>query len=277
MSVRFVSVACLYLASGVASAVMFPMISDPRITSCEPEQWGGYECADRVAYASSGTIMVDLQPLSSPLVNHSTILQPIGVHCTEGDAATGVPFTQCRFTRDDDVHSPRLIGKCELISTESWELTPDSTCDTDTTWGKHFGAGVGGECVLFQQRNAPLGWTVWGQLSSAQVANAGSTFCQKPLPPSVICEVDLPDVIDHGTIGPNATSDVSISGAVRCGASPTITILGGSDVLQLGEGVRATLVPSVNGSSVTLSSRLTSHNARSGDYRGSVVLVAAPY
>lgn len=271
----FVSILTLLLYPNQSVGVPFPMISNPKIISC-----GGTHCSALVMYGSDGVKMVDVAPVVPPDPKRTKKLVPTGVHCESGDAMLGEPFRDCVFTSLYQEHAPYGTGPCELRSVDSWELTSGSTCTTNTTWGPHGGAGPGGECVVFAQGQTL--WsrtlvTIFGVLDAEQTANSGNTFCQKPLPPDVSCSVELPTVMDHGTVSPNESSSVSVDGSVDCGSSPTVAIVGGGHVV-LGEGVSATLTPVMVGNRVLrLTSHLSAVNAAPGAHKASVIVRVSPY
>lgn len=263
------------------SAVLHPVLLDPVITSCRSGEKG--PCTLGVNYRASGLSLTDITPLAPPLLSSDLDLVSMGVHCVYGNGVTGTPFQAC-YWEPSLVHSPPLADGCRLLDRTSWELDPKSTCSLKvTTWGAHDGAGPGGECVMFVQKPIPAGGqgvpirTIYGDLTALQVANAGSTFCQKALPPAQKCEIDLPAVIDHGTIGTTDHSVVNVDGTVDCGAKPVITVLGGNTV-TLGDGVASELtLHQVDEMHVRVTSTVTSTDAVASDYNGTHVVIASPY
>lgn len=261
-------------------AAVHPYLIDPVITKCGPSDAGG-ECSSGVLYQASGIAMSDVVPLAPPLPTGSRELAAVGVHCGLGNSLTGTPFTSCFWAYEPN-HTPTLAG-CRLTDTKSWELDPNSTCSLSVaTWGAHDGAGPGGECVVFVQKPdraiiLTALRTIYGDLSATVVANAGSSFCQKALPPAQTCEIDLPPVIDHSGVGTTDRSVVTVDGAVDCGAKPVITVLGGNTV-NLGPGVASELtLHLVDGMHVRVTSTVTTTDAAAGDYNGTHVVIASPY
>lgn len=264
-----------------AAAVLHPVLLDPVITACQATDELG-ACSYKVTYKASGLALHDTVPLAPPLPSGSLELAAVGVHCPWGSAILGIPFSGCSWT-SNDLHSPTLAGGCRLRDLSSWELDDNSTCSLSaSTWGEHNGAGPGGECVMFVQKRqyeVEKGAirTIYGDLTADIVASAGSTFCQKALPPSQKCEIDLPDVIDHGTIGTTDLSVVTVDGTVDCGAKPVITVLGGNTV-TLGNGVASELtLHLVDTKHVRVTSTVTSTNAVASEYNGTHVVIASPY
>lgn len=274
------AVLLVMLPIGRSTAVLHPALEDPRISQCSLFPPPGYpKCGYDVWYKSNGTYLQDLTPAVPPIPDGSLELIALGMHCLIGDGPTGKPFSRCNFSTSQ--HAPTL-SNCKLISTDSWELTRTSTCNTTTRWGPHNGAGPGGECVLFVQRprgsiDQNTAHTIHGVLTPDLVANSGSVFCQKPLPPDVDCSVLMPDVIDHQTIPPTATSQVSVVGTVSCGMNPVVTILTGEKV-TLAPGINVKLRAELEGSSrLRLTSDLTSVAAAPGPYSASIVVSVSPY
>ncbi len=264
--------------STAAYCVAWPYVNNPRIVSCSRTPESG-ECSNNVVYASDGVVFADILPVGRPDPALGTKIYALGIHCSRGNSLTNEPFRLCRWHRPYPRHFPTITGKCELKDTSSWELTPDSTCDTGD-WQVHTGAGPGGECVVFTQVmlntidpiNTPFGWLV-----SETVANSGNRFCQKALPPTVRCDLDLPSVIDHRTMPPQGTNSVTVVGSIACGAKPVVDVVGG-DVVVLGAGVKSRLSTNVtSATSVALTSKLTVNNAAPGEYRGAAVVRVSPY
>jgi hypothetical protein len=257
-----------------AKGALHPVISNPKIYSCQDSPPGS--CNQLVYYSHDGTTMINITPAGSPSSIAGTKLQSLGLHCQY--LRPGGQFDNCEFN-DFPGHAPSLLTECTLRSTSSWELTPLSTCVTRTQWGPHSGAGPGGECILFVQTN---GWnrdtatTIYGVVTATQVANSHNTFCQKPLPPNVTCDVVIPDEINHGTISPMEQNTASIRGALDCGTSPRVELIGG-EKLTLGDGVTTVLTidTSVRGV-IKLTSSLTTNGAAAGAYQRSTVMVVSP-
>jgi hypothetical protein len=109
------------------------------------------------------------------------------------------------------------------------------------------------------------------------LANSGGSFCQKPLPPGVVCDIVLPPTLDHGVVGADVHSVMALEGTVNCGVKPAITVLGGGKI-QLAPGVTTELTTQLVGTDrVRLTSTLDAINAEPGDHSGSVVVIATPY
>lgn len=257
------------------SAVLHPVLVDPKITSCSQDKNFPDRCSNVVYYSAAGLAMTDVLPLTQPVAAGSvTQLEALGIHCESGSSLTGKPFSKCRFTTDT-IHAPTLVN-CRLKSVKSWELKDPGACALSSlAWGGHGGAGPGGECVFFVQKGKLT--TIYGTFSADSVANSGSSFCQKPLPPDVTCEINLPSIIDHGVIEPNAHSVVSISGSVDCGGKPVLTILGGGKV-PLAPGVTTVLTSQmIETDFVVLTSTLDAINGTPGGHSASAVVIASPY
>ncbi len=261
-------------------AVLHPKLIEPRISSCSKDTVLGIPCAWNVFYTSGGSVLTDVTPMGPTDPNGGTTLRAVGVHCRLGNSdpsGATAPFTDCRFSSSG--HAP-VLSNCRLISSHSWELTSDSTCSTTTSWGAHSGAGPGGECVVFVQADhvagAPMN-TIFGRVTAEQVANGGNQFCQKPLPPSVACDVSLPATIDHGTVGPDSRSSISVTGTVSCGANPVVNIMGGGS-LTLAPGVSTVLAASrVGRGQIQITSDLVAKAGATGDHSGSAVIVVSPW
>lgn len=267
----------LLMASG-AIAVPYPELLNPRISRCNNNSQG--QCTLQVFYASEGTQLVDIHPVAPPSPVLKLELVPYGMHCYFGTILPpATPFTDCEWLTNPG-HNPQLTGACRLRSANSWALDSSSTCATATTWGPHSGAGPGGECIVFAQSGQNRGKTLVtprGVLQADAAANAGSTFCQKMMPPAVSCSVDLPPVIDHGTIAPTTTMSRTVDGTVDCGANPRITFLGGEHIV-LGPGVTAILThTSDRGGNLRITSDLTAKDATPGNHQTSVVVSVSPY
>lgn len=233
-----------------------------------------------VYYAAAGTQLVDILEQGKPDPTLGTELSAVGIHCDRGSQLTGEPFGGCNFFYTNDDHRPE-VSNCHLKDTNSWELTPTSTCSlTRSSWGHHSGAGPGGECIVFIQKSsrfAPSVPSIHGQLNADAAANSGNRFCQKAVPPIVSCDITLPGDIDHGVIGPNANSKVSIDGLLNCGTAPKVTVIGG-DRLQLAAGVYSHVTVGTSGANtIRVTSDLTARGGAIGVHAASVVLIVSPY
>ena len=259
-----------------AYAILWPTLPDLTITSC-----GGpssYPCSLDVYYSPGTVSFVDV-PNNVPINDEQTEVYAYGVHC--GGGGLGKPFTNCRWYRDTS-HRPIQSGKCVRAKSDSWELTADSTCAVNPgIIGDHFGAPAGAECVVFgkAEKIPPFGiLTPWGELTAMQVANSGSTYCVKPLPPNTTCELSVPGngIIDHGTVSPNEVSERTITLTTDCGSSPKLSFMG-DNVVSLGTGVTAEITTAYLGSNLFgLTSTLRTVNAAGGDYRASFIVIVSP-
>lgn len=219
----------LVVIPNTGGAVQHPALLDPKIIYCQTNA-RGVPCAENVWYQTKGTLRVDLIPAVAPNPRWGTTLKSYGVHCGLGDAATGVPYSLCWWTKSAGVTPP--LRSCQLLTSSSWELTASSQCTTEGQWGPYSGGGPGGECVVFAQEQGDgmkALMSIHGVLNADAVANSSNRFCQKALPPDVVCTAMLPQEIEHGNVQPTALSRASIQGEVSCGAKPVVGILGGRD------------------------------------------------
>lgn len=274
----------------ISLAVLHPVLTNPRIESCKTMVGSinpGQECSSSVIYDWGPSVLIDMPEIGRPDPHGGTELRAVGLHCQHGSMLIGVPFSQCSWVHSEPngshalSHAPRL-SNCRLESTESWQLDRSSTCDVatiNTEW-THSGAGPGGECVVFAQTKSVtkgLVWSIHGQLDPNIVANSGNRFCQKPIPPAIGCHVLLPSVIDHGTLGPNDQSVVTVRGDIDCGDRPQIRVVPGNEV-KLAPGVVTEI--SVRMSTPTLlemTSNLRTVGGTPGAHMASVVVVVSPY
>jgi|GEM_PF-6267306 len=272
----FLSAMCIWPAYG--ETLKWPRLTDPKITSCSNSS-GGY-CDSSVSYSHSGTGFDYGEPQMSKPTTTATSIRAYGVHCDYGSSVPGYEraFSGCVWRTDTGSHNPTLTGKCQTIAGGSWALTQDSTCATNTTWTGHTGAGPGGECVMFGYMSGSSLYTPYGVISALNAANGGDRFCQKPLPPGVTCDIELPSpLLDHGVMVPTARSVRKINGTVECGTKPKISFVGG-DELNLAVGIRTKLTAQLtNATQLEISSDLTTTNAAAGDHRASAVLVVSPW
>jgi hypothetical protein len=122
-------------------------------------------------------------------------------------------------------------------------------------------------------------YTPMGVIDATTAANSGNRFCVKPLPPAIKCDLQLKDtILDHGVLTSNESSDASVTGVIDCGRKPVVEFLGGADY---------TIAPGVNGAlnanvdttlnKITINSRVTTVNARGGDYSASKVIIVSPW
>jgi hypothetical protein len=115
-------------------------------------------------------------------------------------------------------------------------------------------------------------------INAYSAANGGDRFCQKPLPPGVACDIQLPNpLLDHGVMVPTARSVRKINGTVDCGTKPKITFVGG-DELNIAAGIHTKLTALLtNESRLEISSELTTTNAAAGEHQGSTTLIVSPW
>ncbi len=272
----------LITTTAYSQIVQWPFIVDPKITSCDGTGIL-YDCNRNVWYASGGTSMREVNSLVPPPVfSSSTRVDVYGVHCAEGGPRIGA-FRQCSWDRGGSgvvgEHAPTLHGKCELKDpTRGWELTEDSDCSTSTTWGYHTGADPGGECVVFGVYDAGSVVTPFGRLDAVTVANSGNYFCVKPLPPNVKCEITAPSVIDLGTVSQDGMAHASVHGAIDCGSTPHVEIVGGGTV-EAAPGVVIKLAARVEtGGVLNLDADVNvGASGAPGGYSVAYVIVASPY
>ncbi|MFP2167258.1 hypothetical protein ACLEYI_20155 [Enterobacter ludwigii] len=258
------------------NAIRWPSLSDPVIMSCDNKT-----CTSRVWYSHSGTVFQEQPELIKPPSVTSRYIHTYGIHCESGSKLPGYesPFSGCYWASESAIHAPYVRTECIRISNESWELTNSSTCSTDSWYGPHSGAGPGGECVLFGILEGNILYTPMGALDAATVAHSGNRFCVKPLPPATKCDLQLNDtILDHGVLTPNASSTASVTGVIDCGEKPVVEFVGGADF---------TIAPGVNGSlnadvdtttnKITINSRVTTVNAKGGEYSASKVITVTPW
>ncbi|AXK22906.1 Putative membrane protein [Serratia marcescens] len=277
---RLIIALALFVYIPVGGAIPWPILLDPKIDRCSGPV--SNPCSSSVSYTVAGVIMTDVLPVgpSNP-GNTGKRVYPVGVHCQTGNALVGkLPFGTCTW-RNDLAHRPQLLGKCELRDPNSWVLTSDSDCSVQSAWSGHSGAGPGGECVVFTNSTSVVGGgvvnTPWGGLTAMQAANSGNRFCSKPLPPNVTCELDLPNIIDHGEIRAGDSSKRVDEGQINCGLTPKIEVLVNGD--RDTEGVRISTTPLiVNPTTVRITTEITvSNSAVAGEHSATYVFVASPY
>lgn len=255
-----------------AEAVRFPVMTNVEITACQ-SSW--VECSSKVYYSGTSDIFDIGVPTARPTVG-VTKVEAVGVHCSWGDAASGVPFSNCTWATSG--HAPSTTN-CNIVAGSNWVLTADSTCNISAVWGTHSGAGPGGECVVFGIRLSTTAvLTPQGILDPLTAANAGNSICIKPLPPSTVCEVYLPLVIDHGTIVPGTRDTTYIDGLVNCGESPAVSVVGLTD-LTLAPGISTKISTSMSSKTdlrIQSDMNVTS-SAVPGDYSASIIVAVSPY
>ncbi|CAI1529928.1 Uncharacterised protein [Serratia fonticola] len=258
--------------------MMHPVVLNPRITACKDTTAQG-PCSRDVAYAIDGTTLSETPATTTPDKTQSKVLTLYGMHCDLGSRLTNTPFSKCFFTNALD-HTPGVTN-CNLISTDTWELTPASTCaPRSTTWGYHHGAGPGGECLVIAQDWLNVAYelhTIHGLISADTAANSGSTFCQKFVPPDVPCEILLPGEIDHGIIPTDMVDMKTVTGGVKCGPKPVLSVVGGSKV-TIAPGLTTDLSFDISeGGIFRATSSLRAVKAVAGTYSRAVVVQVSPY
>lgn len=200
-----------------------------------------------------------------------------GIHCEVGELGVD-SFRVCTWQRAMQNHAPKFWD-CEFEREGAWDLNPRKDCRfQDGFWGPHNGAGPGGECVMAGTYVYPLLDldTPFGRLNATTVANSGSRFCVKSLPPQTVCELGIIDNLTHGNLPPSGSDTRTVTTTVNCGATPKVTIVG-SNELELGPGLIARLsVTSPTSGTLRVTSTVTAVNAVPGDYTRSVVVVVSP-
>lgn len=264
----------LSVASFSAGATKWPIIPGGKITRCNDSS------CTIVEYVWEPTAFTNnpVQERSIPGVNTKKI-GIVGVHCSVGFPGS---FSGCLFYENEGAslnHFPMLISKCETISETSWELTPDSTCETRNKSGGHSGARPGAECALFGIKSGAILYTPFGELTASQVANdTGNLYCAKPIAPNVECKLETvgEPVIDHGTVNAGAVSIKIKELQIDCGENPVINVVGGTKV-SVGGGMYSELkVGAVNNGIAELTSTINTAGAEAGTYQGSAVITVQP-
>jgi hypothetical protein len=263
----------LTTAAPFSHSITFPLMVSAEITQCK--RGGQGECSDTVRYSGTSELLdigAPVVPAPSDLVR----IDSFGVHCNIGDASRNIPFSRCNWDVIAGSHSPR-ISNC-LVEKGTWILSAGSTCATTPTWGVHNGAAPGGECVLFGTYNGSDVVTPFGTFSAVQVANSGNRFCIKPLPPGVTCVMELPSLINHGTILLGSMDSKIINGKVNCGSRPVVTIVGSPSVI-LSPGVSTKLSATMSSATdLSIQSDMTvGRTAKAGEYSASVIVSVSPY
>lgn len=205
---------------------------------------------------------------------HNTFVM-YGIHCGNGPNTNGL-FSSCKWTSSG--HSPYTTTKCAYARAGSWELENPSACHFSSTWGPHDGAGPGGECALagVTEYPATVLITPFGPLDATAVANSGSRFCIKPLPPQTVCELGVIDNLNHGRLPPSGSDTRTVTTTVNCGETPQLTIVG-PNVIELSPGLVARLsVASPSAGVLRVTSQVTAAGAAPGDYTASVVVAVSP-
>lgn len=273
---------CLFAITTVKADVLWPVVPYIEFTHCFDGSEG--RCSASADYKAGPTQFAIQHETANPVPGSLTNILAYGVHCAEGSKSG--EFRYCEWKLPGDAHSPAKTTTCRLVSNKSWELTGNSTCMFTTPYyGTHAGAAAGSECIIFGLNNGtgvrPLAiQTPQGYLTALQVANAGDTYCLKPLPPDAPCDLVIIDdgVLDHGIVAPDSTSKRSIDLYMNCGDSPKFSLQGiNGNKVTLGTGVTANITTSlVNKNQATLTSVLTTTNAQPGNYRATFVLIVSP-
>jgi hypothetical protein len=266
---------CLLFVPSLGWGLMYPVMTSMDITRCKTNPSFVGECNTDVYYRGTAELL-DIAPVvAAPSASQD--IQPYGIHCGTGDAASNTPYSACSWTQG--IHVPLLTGPCRMERGGSWELTATSTCTINGFWGGHLGAAPGGECVIFGVLFAGnYLQTPYGYLTAEVVANAGSAQCVKPLPPDVVCDVSLPGEISHGDLLVGASGIAYVDGTVDCGSTPVVTVIGGTD-LTLAAGVSTRVTTTVsNATALRVQSDMTvDASATPGNYSAAIVIAVSPY
>lgn len=265
----------------IGHSVLWPVLMDSRIDSCDDTPWTW--CSQNVRYSSAGTTMVNVNPIATPNAPDTRqSVSAVGVRCLSGSALLGIPYSNCHWNYFYE--KPNTYTKCQLKDMNSWELTSDSTCMTGPTWGPSSGASAGYQCVLFtnnymvgDDRSPEFVNTPWGRISAVQAANGRNNYCSKPALPNTSCDINLPTIIDHGIMHPGESSRRTDDGRINCGQAPHIGVLVNGDTNS--GGVRISATPLVMSSStVRVISEVTlSKSATAGVHRATYVFVVSPW
>lgn len=254
-------------------AVLFPVITEARITACDDWDGAGPPCSVSVKYAGHVSMLEIGQPGTPPLGGFP--LLALGVHCQSGWAGV-YPFSSCYW--ESTGHAPTMTGcRLEADGWGGWTIERPASCRFSQTWGPHTGAGPGGECVVFGQKiSLDTAQTPYGLLDATTVANSGSRFCIKPTPPAVRCEVNLSPTIDHGELPPDGADTATVKGTMDCGSTPTVTIVGANEV-ELAPGVTTRIhAVATSMNEITVSSEMMINGATPGVYHANVIIVVSP-
>ena len=259
------------LFSSYSYSVMFPVLPGLRITGCQDAP----VCRYGKTYASSPTLLIPVTPLNSPYPTMGTEIVPAHLNCLYGTPPIS-PYDRCTWSRH-----VRPTGKCRLKSINSWELTSDSTCSVQTTWGPANDASTpSSECVIFGQTSGTNNTNIvtpWGMFNAKETANAPHPFCIRPTPPNVTCEISLPPIIDHGNLSVGDTSRREDDGVINCGGAPMVTVLVDGNSNTNGVQISATPIV-VSKTRLRIVSEITTRaTAGPGAYSATYVIVASPY
>lgn len=256
---------CLVLFCGVliprAHAILYPVVTEAKISGCETEQCGSYRTTWTANILELGK--TPYKPTAGQTLSGT------GIHCEHGNASTG--FTGC-FWRGTG-HGPK--GTCK------WYDDHLSDGCVGTWTGSHTGAEPGGECGIYTwsatSGDRKIVETPWGSLDAESVANSSRTaFCVKVQNPNRPCTISLPGEIDHGVVLPTETNIAKITGSVSCGDRPYVQFLGG-DHLSLSSQVHTYLEAEViDHTRLMITSTLNSSSAEPGQYHASAVVIVSP-
>lgn len=275
----------MYSASFAANALRWPTVADLRITECRflpgsQGQYTGYTCNYFVYFAFNSVIMAEAPDNAPPAPStiRTTEVQLWGIHCSRGDATSGVPYSQCLWDSGLS-HTPRATN-CHTTTNTGWELTPTSTCTpVQTNYGAHAGAGAGGECLMYGKYALPgILYTPYGPMDPEVVANSMHHLCVKPLPPAVTCEVMPLDGLefDHGIMTAGSVDTRSLAFNIDCGGNPSVITASGR--LHLADGVVSVLSANIlSDTNMVVTSQLTtSAAAQPGAYSGTDIIIVSP-
>jgi len=269
------------LVSAPLAAGMWPAVDILSIASCKNGIYG--KCAHTVYYRAGSSHTVYAPERTDDGLFQKDEVIPYGIHCPPN---SGTSFAGCEW-QNPGSHSPMPTSKCQTMSktgAEAWTLTNDSTCQVESAqFGFHTGAMPGAECIVFgkgpSKDSTSIISTPWGDLSADMVANAGSMYCVKPIPPSETCFIELPegDVLDHGPLSSSDASEVKLRLNINCGKNPELAFVLGGDNLILGPGIITKLTKvKVSATQFQIISNLRTTDAQPGDYQASSIVVVTP-
>lgn len=261
----------LYFAAPTpARAILWPTVTEARITQCQGSSEG--PCSSGVMYAGRVGMVEQGEP-SVPYRPTDSILKFVGIHCSFG--GNGKPFTMCAW-EENSAHRPSMSAGCRFADTFHWDIDDVTQCSFGSSWGFHNGAGPGAECAMAGVMQGGELHTPWGNLNAGIVANTGARNCVQPPAPEESCSVGPLRDLQHGTLGPNASDQITIYTDVSCGSSPNVTIKGGNR-LVLGPGVSTWVsVGLVPGPRLMVRSDLTITGAKPGAYSGNAIIIVSP-
>lgn len=102
-------------------SVLFPVLTNPRITRCIDFSAGGpwITCGGDVFYAADGTALVDIVPVDRPNRWNGTTLRAYTVHCNKGTTHPSdprQPFTECNFRGTSILPCCQTVALCRYGS-----------------------------------------------------------------------------------------------------------------------------------------------------------------